>query len=409
MAAVLRVWHVTQLPPGYWYDEAHKSLVALQIARGEQFPIYVTDYQGIEAGYFWLLAAWFRLFGPSFYATRYLAALIGTATVPLTYWAVVTTYKADAQRRLIALLASAWLGFLLWHVLWSRLGLENITVPFFAIALLGLMAAAWQREQRWLFAAAGAVLGVSLYTSPGARVLAVQSLMTFAIFSRGPWRRRIEFGLYFLVSASLIFAPLGIFFIRQPQWFSDRLAFASAATRAGGWPAYAANALNTLLSIIYRGDVIPRHNLSLRPVFDPLSAACLFLGLASLWPGRKEPIQTSLLRAHAALLISLALNLLPAVLSDGAPEFGRMLGAAPFVVVLPALGVVFVAQWLTRWPGRALLVALVLGAAGWNVYDYFYRYPRQPGLFDAFEIGAVGVDPGRARRQPRQCRLSRAR
>jgi Dolichyl-phosphate-mannose-protein mannosyltransferase len=387
MAAVLRLWNLSQLPPGYWYDEAHKSLVALQIARGEQFPIYVTDYQGIEAGYFWLLAAWFRLFGPSFYATRYLAALIGTATVPLTYWAIATAYEAHAQRRLVALVAAAWLGFLLWHVLWSRLGLENITISFFAIALFGLMAAAWQREQRWLFAAAGAVLGISLYTSPGARVLAVQALITFAIFGRGPWRRRMVFGIYFLASSSLLFAPLAIFFIRQPQWFFDRLAFASAATRAGGWQAYAANALNTLLSIIYRGDVIPRHNLSLRPVFDPLSAACMFVGLASLWRGRNQPGQPRLLRAHAALLASLGLNLLPAVLSDGAPEFGRMLGAAPFVVVLPALGIAFAAHWLTSWPARALLVAVIVGAAGWNLYDYFHEYPRQPGLFDAFELG----------------------
>lgn len=394
MAALVRVWHITQLPPGYWYDEAHKSLVALLIARGQEFPIYVTDYQGIEAGYFWLLAAWFRIFGPSFYGTRYLAALIGTATVPLTYWAVVTNYQAHPQRRLIALVAAAWLGFLLWHVLWSRLGLENISVSFFAIALLGLIALAWQREQRRLFAAAGVVLGLSLYASPSARVLALQALVTFVIFSHGPWRQRVQFGLYFLVCAGLIFAPLGVFFIRQPQWFSDRAAFASAATRAGGWQAYAANALKTLLSIIFQGDVIPRHNLSLRPVFDPISAICMTVGLASMWFGRKTHNQPGQLRAHAAVLASLGLSLLPAILSDGAPEFGRMLGAAPFLVVLPALGIICAAQWLTGWPGRALLVAVVLGAAGWNLYDYFYLYPRQPGLFDAFELGQWTLTQG---------------
>lgn len=387
MAAVLRISNITQLPPGYWYDEAHKSLVALEIVRGQRFPIYVTDNQGIEAGYFWLLAAWFRLFGPSFYATRYLAALIGTLTVPLTYWAVVTTYRSHAQRRLVALLAAAWLSFLLWHVLWSRLGFEIITVPLFAIALLGLMAAAWQRQQAWLFAVAGAVLGLSLYTNPGARVLPLQALITFAIFSHGSWRRRIVLGLVFLATASLVFAPLGIYFIRQPAWFFDRMAFTSANTRAGGWQAYGANALNTLLSITYRGDVLPRHNLSLRPIFDPLSAACMLAGLASLWPGGTASNQAGLLRAHGALLAVLAVNLLPAVLSDGAPEFSRTLGAAPFVVVLPALGIVFAARWLTGWPGRAILAALVVGAAGWNLFDYFYRYPRQPGLFDAFELG----------------------
>ena len=180
---------------------------------------------------------------------------------------------------------------------------------------------------------------------------------------------------------------MGIFFIRQPQWFLDRLAFTSTNTRAGGWPAYAANALNTLLSIIYHGDVIPRHNLSLRPIFDPLSAICLLVGLVSLWSGRAAPTRPGVLRAHAGLLAALGLNLLPAILSDGAPEFGRTLGAAPFIVVLPALGIVFASRWLSGRTGTALLLTVLLGAASWNVYDYFYRYPQQPGLFDAFEIG----------------------
>ncbi|MBI2976783.1 MAG: hypothetical protein HYY33_07510, partial [Chloroflexi bacterium] len=63
LAAVVRYSLLATLPPGYWFDEAHKSLVALQILRGERFPIYVTDFQGLEAGYFWLLAAWYRLWG----------------------------------------------------------------------------------------------------------------------------------------------------------------------------------------------------------------------------------------------------------------------------------------------------------------------------------------------------------
>ncbi|MBI5053879.1 MAG: hypothetical protein HZB52_11525, partial [Chloroflexi bacterium] len=33
LAAIARFTLVDSIPPGYWYDEAHKSIVALEIAR----------------------------------------------------------------------------------------------------------------------------------------------------------------------------------------------------------------------------------------------------------------------------------------------------------------------------------------------------------------------------------------
>jgi hypothetical protein len=392
-AAAIRFWHITLLPPGYWYDEANKSVVALQIARGQRFPIYVTDYQG-EAGYFWLLAAWFRLFGPSFYGTRYVAAVLGTATIPLTYWAVSTHYRAQPNSRWLGLGAAGWLSFLLWHVLWSRLGLELIAVPMFSIALLGLMAKAWQRQEAWIFAMAGAVLGLSLYINPAARVLPLQALFNFALLSHGPFRRRVTFGLIFFASGAILFSPLGLFFLQNPHWFVARMAFTSANTRSGGLSAYVANAIRTILSINFQGDALLRHNLSLRPALDPVSSIWMLAGLASMWPRRGTPAIGGTWRTHGAILGSLALGLLPAVLSDGAPNFARTLGVSPFLVVLPALGFAWAITIVQTPAARAVLVATIVVAAGWNLVDYFYRYPRQPGLFDAFEEGQWALVQG---------------
>lgn len=179
LAVLVRCWRLTVLPPGYWYDEAHKSLAALEILRGLQAPIYVTDGLGLEAGYFWLLAGWFRFFGPSYYGSRVLSALMGAVTVPLTFWAAQTLYRSHAHKRAVAagLVSAGLLSNLLWHVHRSRLGLETIAVPLFAVALLGLLAWAWQRRTRWAFALAGAALGLSQYTNPGARVLPLQALL----------------------------------------------------------------------------------------------------------------------------------------------------------------------------------------------------------------------------------------
>ncbi|MBI5292715.1 MAG: hypothetical protein HY872_12645 [Chloroflexi bacterium] len=304
----------------YWFDEAHKSLVALQILRGERFPIYVTDFQGLEAGYFWLLAGWYRLWGPDYFGSRALSALLGTATVPLTFWAVRTLYRDHRRADLIALLSALWLSALLWHVHWSRLGLETIAVPLFAIALLGLLAWAWQRESPWAFALAGMALGASQYANPGARVLPVEALTTFLLLAGGFRPRRLfVHGLALLLGAILVYAPLGWFFWQNPEWFISRMAFASSNVRAGGLPVYFDNAIKTLASFNFWGDVMPRHNLSGRPAFDVAASLWMFTGVGVML------FERGYWRRHLALLLALAINVLPMILSDGAPGFGRTL------------------------------------------------------------------------------------
>jgi 4-amino-4-deoxy-L-arabinose transferase-like glycosyltransferase len=384
LAALVRYWQLETLPFGYWYDEAHKSFVAYQIAHGEQFPLYVTDNQGIEAGYFWLLAAWFRLFGASFFGSRALSALIGVATVPLTFFAVRELYGRQRYAGALSLAAAAWLAVLLWHVHWSRLGLETISVPFFAAALVALLAYACRRSSPWLFAAAGAVLGLSQYTNPGARVLPLLALALWLLLAPGPWRRRLLLGAVLFGAALLVYAPLGLYFIRHPEWFLNRLGFTSAGARAGGLPFLLGSALRTAASLNFRGDVLPRHNLSLRPAFDPVSSVLMVLGLAAMLRRGNAGVH----RAHLALLAAIAITLLPGMLSDGAPAFGRTVTATPLLVALPALGAVALCRWLGgRRAGIAVSAAAFLAAAGLNLTDYFNRYPRQPGLFDAFEAG----------------------
>jgi hypothetical protein len=382
LAAIARFTLVTSIPPGYWYDEAHKSIVALEIARGFQSPLYVTDGRGIEAGYFWLLAGVFKIFGASYFATRYLSAFIGTITIPLTFWSIKKLYDDDR----LALLSAGVLSFLLWHVHWSRTGLETILVPFFSILLLGLMAWAWQRKTWWAFALAGAVLGLSQYTNPGARVLPLQALITFVVLGLRvetlhvtSLRNLLKFGAIFLIAASIVYAPLAWFFLNNPEWFTTRIAYTSENARALGLPFYVESAIKTLLSLNFRGDVMQRHNLSLRPAFDVLTSIWMFVGLGAMMLKRDR------WASHLALISAIAINLAPMVFSDGAPGFGRTLGASPLVVVLPALGMTLALEW--RRHLRWIVIVSLCASAIINLFDYFIRYPNQTGMFDSYEVG----------------------
>lgn len=381
LGAFVRFWQIASLPPGYWYDEAHKSIVALEIVRGLRAPIYVAENQGIEAGYFWLLAGWFRLFGPSYSGSRLLSALLGSLTVPLTFWAARTLYRAHPRADAIGLVSAGGLGVMLWPVHWSRLGLETITVPIFSVALLGLLAWAWQAQRAWAFVIAGAALGLSQYTNPGARVLPLQALFVFVFLAERTPKKAVGFGAAFLAGALGVYAPLGWFFLNNPEWFFNRIAFTSSAARAAGPAFYFDNLIKVLLAFNVRGDVMPRHNLSLRPALD--AAASLWMW-AGAWIMARDRIHR---REHGALFAAFAVNLIPMILSDGAPGFGRMLGAAPLLMMFPALGVVAGWQWITHRAWRLLAAASLLLSAGLNMRDYFVLYPHQPALFDSFEVG----------------------
>ncbi|MBI5348379.1 MAG: glycosyltransferase family 39 protein [Chloroflexi bacterium] len=409
LAAIARFTLVDSIPPGYWYDEAHKSIVALEIARGLQSPLYTAEGQGIEAGYFWLLAGVFKIFGASYFATRYLSAFIGTLTVPLTFWSIKKLYNDDR----LALLSTGVSSFLLWHVHWSRTGLETILVPFFSIFLLGLMEWAWQKQTWWAFVLAGAVLGLSQYTNPGARVLPLQALITFLILgmpslrvfekqsqnateiaSRRTLAMTVWYGLIFLFAASIIYAPLGWFFLNNPDWFFSRVAYTSENARAGGWAFILDSAIKTLLSLNFRGDVMQRHNLSLRPAFDVLTSLWMFVGLGAMMLKRDR------WASHLVLISAIAINLAPMVFSDGAPGFGRTLGASPLVVVLPALGMMLALEW--RRHLRWIVIGSLCLSAILNLSDYFIRYPNQTGMFDSYEVGLWSLLENAARESQTQ-------
>lgn len=393
LALIVRLILLNQLPPGYWYDEAHKAWGAYQIWRGERLPVYFTDNQGIEAGFFWLVAGWYWLFGPSFIATRIMSALIGTASVIATWFTACELFQHHPQRHSIGLVAAGLLAALFWHVNWSRQGVETISVSLFAVLLPGLLAAAWRRKSPWLFVLAGALLGLSQYANPNTRALPLEALLVFAVLWQGSFATAVGYGLAFLGGFFPVYGPLGWFFVQQPEWFFNRVGFVSEQTRAGGTSTLLSNAVKTLLSINWRGDEMLRHNLPYRPAFDLLSSLWMFTGLAVIVREEREHW-----RPHLAVLLSVLVNMVISTVSDGAPGFGRTLGITGLIVIWPAWGMVW--AWQQHRAARLLRPAVVASLAViavLNLYTYFGRYFNLPGQFDSYEIGhATLLDAARS-------------
>ena len=138
-----------------------------------------------------------------------------------------------------------------------------------------------------------------------------------------------------------------------------------------------------------RGDFIPRHNVPLRPVFDPLLSAFFLLGLILCLRRFRQRAE------HAFVLIWLAVMILPTILAEGAPHFLRSVGVLPLAFVVPAIGLDSLWRFIKNSVTApvavgAVALALVFGL-GDTTIDYFGRHAASQDLSYNFETAAVDL------------------
>ena len=409
IAACLRLWQLDTLPPGLHYDEAADTIIAQQIARGESSPLFVEAYTGKEVLFFYWAALWMKLIGPSVFAMRLAAAMLGVLTVAITYWAVRELFASDGWRpakeagrqlptasRYIALLAAIFLATSFWHVLMSRLGFRSIAEPFIqALACAALFRGL--RLNRWVWIiSGGALIGLNLYTYLAARLfpVAIAAIFFFLLaLDRGQRRLRLMQLIVVVLMALIVFAPLGVYFLNNPDAFLTRIQ--QVAPRGDQATALLDNILRALGMFFISGDPYIRFNSPGRPLFSLAWGTMLFLiglfvSLTGIFRGRTAWRRT----AYFGLIAATLIMLLPTALAvnEITPSNLRAIGLVPLVFVLPALGLWWSARILNtnereipqsrqkRYVTGIVLGVLLLGMAE-TTLDYFLVYGRDPELY----------------------------
>ena len=417
LAAGLRFFQIDRLPPGLSYDEAWNDRQALRVVQGRGLPVYFMDERSDveEPLHIYLIAALFALAGPHAIGGRLVSALLGTLTIPLLFLATremlraaSPTFQVRSLREsddAIALLAAFVLATLYWHVHYTRLGMEPPAVPAMATLAFWLLWRAFNRG-RWLdYAIAGGALGLSLYTHPSARFTPIVVALFVAwrwagyISDRGagwdPIRRELPRVGLLAGCALAVYAPLGLYFIQNPDLFFYRAGQASVVTLSGGVGPILENMGRVIEGVFWRGDTNLRLNLPGRPGLDAVQALLFVAGVVYAL-GRERR------RVLVFPLIWAGVMILPSVFSDAAPHFGRMLGATPALSILVALGLAQISnlrfprhslkpatRQLTQVERLVLAAALIapLYSAVRMARDYFVTWARDPGLYTAFDVG----------------------
>ena len=425
VAGALRFYELGAWPPGLYHDEAYNGLDSLRVLAGNH-PLYFAANHGREPFFIYLVSLSVGWLGRSVYAVRFPAAIVGTLLIPATYFMARELF---GQR--VGLITAAITAITLWPIQLSLIGLRAGSLPLFIALSIGMGVHAYRsgRALHWIIA--GIFYGLSFYTylasrfTPFVLVLLLIVVLIARRHKQTPWRNLIIFALaVFSVLIPLIFTAL-------TQWDvvmgrpGDVSIFNPAINHGDPIGLLVRSTANAVGMFFWRGDGIPRHNVPYRPVFDPLLVIFFAWGLirlivAALGPAsppykplpdflhpgsdmRFSPRLPPLSKlASLLVLIWIPVMLLPTILAEDSPHFLRAVGVLPVALIIPAVGLETLAQWLTVRGRRALaygfVSAVLLIGAAWTIRDYS-RYAVDPETAYAFED--AGVQLSRAARSDR--------
>src|SRR5512139_451006 len=425
IAGALRFYELGAWPPGLYHDEAYNGLDALRVLAGDR-PLYFAANHGREPFFIYLVSLSVGWLGRSVYAVRLPAAIIGTLLIPAAYF-----MARELFGRRVGLLTAAITTITLWPIHLSLIGFRAGMLPLFIALSIGLGVRAYRsgRALHWIIA--GIVYGLSFYTYLASRFtpLALGLMLIVVLLARRDrslWRNAIIFAVTtLLVATPLIIAALTHWDVVMGRP-GDVSIFNPAINHGDPIGSLVRSTANAVGMFFWRGDGIPRHNVPYRPVFDPILVIFFAWGLIRLivaalgpTPPPYKPLPDFLrpgsdmrfsprlppLSKLASLfvLIWIPIMLLPTILAEDSPHFLRAVGVLPVALVVPAVGLNTLAQWLSVRGRRALsygvMIAVLIVVAAWTVRDYS-RYAVDPETAYAFE--AAGVQLAREAREARR-------
>jgi 4-amino-4-deoxy-L-arabinose transferase-like glycosyltransferase len=374
IAAFMRLYRLNQIPFGLWYDEADDGVNALRLLNSPEYlPVFVKS-TALPAHYIYIIAFFFRILGVSTFSLRAVSVVFGLATVVAAFFT-----GQELFNRKLGLALAFFLAVARWDIIWSRIGMHGVSVPFFELLSVGFILQALRKQRLVDYSLAGLSLGLGLCFYPPLRLfpVVVGAFLLFLCLHRRDvfflsWR-----GFLFLALAAIIVSiPISQFAIREPEIFFGRMKVVSIFTGKSsleGWKAVAGTTHEHLLMFNYQGDNNGRHNLPGEPMLDPITGALLVLGVGlSLWRIRQP--------GSFLLLAWLLIMLVPAIFSLDfeSPQSYRAIGSLPAAYLLAVVPIHALWQEWQQVSGKyspALFIlpfVIMLGAAGYSNYHVYF-------------------------------------
>ncbi|MFI5240203.1 MAG: ArnT family glycosyltransferase [Candidatus Saccharimonadia bacterium] len=380
VAAYFFLNNLNTLPPGLSPAEASNATLILGILRHSAK--YTTLLHNGSAGAVFsvmqLLSV--KIFGPTLFALRLPAALIGLFGVALMY--VLGTLWYDQR---VGVLASLFAATTPWTVGFSRFGtaaiLPIIIVP---LVLSALIIAFRQREIGW-FIFAGLIIGGSFSAISGLwlafGLLLSCATLLYTLAQKNQLLERAHLIMFALIV--ILGLPLAIwrFSAHPPKLTLSNVNAHDIATRTA----------DTLTGFVLHGDDNYLYNIPGTPELN------LFVGLMFIVGVLVCGMRFEKAR-YRTLLILFCVLLIPVVASSQvAPSSESSIVLAPIVFILAAVGINYMLEiWFSTFPinsaartlGTVPIVVLLLMGIYQGYQQYFVAWANSPDLADSFDNNA---------------------
>jgi 4-amino-4-deoxy-L-arabinose transferase-like glycosyltransferase len=401
IASFLRLYQITELPPGLYPDEAMNGNNALEALRTGDYKVYYPENNGREGLFINIQAQFLNFLGAREpWVLRLPSAVFGIITVLGLYFLAKELFS-----KRVALLSSFLLATSFWHIMFSRIGFRAIMAPMLLILgvyflLLSVRQAhEGNRNKSNLSAVIGGVIfGLGFYTYIAYRVMPFLLLTLIPFFRKqnGFWK----VVLIFLTATFIVGLPIGIYYLQNPADFLGRTSQVSIFSSPTPVKDLTLNIVTTMGMFNFVGDGNSRHNFAGRPeLFWPVGIMFVIGIILAIQHLTKKRELYSIVPEFPTILVFLWFGLaaLPVVTSnEGLPHALRAILMLPPAIILAGIGGVWIYEFLEKHLNASFLrisASIFLILLAFEAYTtYFILWGKDtntPGAFSAdyVEIG----------------------
>ncbi len=400
IAVFFRFWQINEIPPGLYHDVAVNGNDALDALKTKNFKLFYPENNGREGLFINLIALSFYFLGPSVFAIKIVAAIIGILTVLGLYLLAKEIFNSK-----IALLSSFFLATSFWHVNFSRLGFRAILVPFCLVFSFYFLFRGFRTKSIFDFIISGVFFGLGFHAYISFRmavlILPVILISYWFIYKKGGLQKKYLFFIfYFLFFIFIVALPIGLYFLHNPQDFMSRATGVSVFSQPSPVKSFFESLIKHLGMFNVYGDPNWRHNLSGSPMLPPALGILFIAGFVISFRKIILSIKNknwSLEIGHWSLIVWFFVMLLPGVLTyEGLPHDLRVIGVIPPVYIFAGFGFWKSYEWLNpKIKNKKLLFAvccLLFIEIGYAEYDkYFIDWGHHPETKGAFSQKFVDI------------------